>query len=135
MPGVGGLSSNFYTVAIRLTPNQVLDSEPVFHQQSARTSGSISNSSSEVELVNWNEIFFFKVDSQVWKKIYVFTNCLRFETSFFPSMHYWKSDELLKGILWTPFSTVLAQVSWGEHLTIKRWQFSFLYFIPLKESY
>ncbi|KAF2308991.1 hypothetical protein GH714_042439 [Hevea brasiliensis] len=63
-PRVGGLTSNFYTVAMRLTPNQGLDSESAFHQQSARTSGSISNLSSEVELVNWSEIFFFKVDCQ-----------------------------------------------------------------------
>ncbi|EEF45057.1 vacuolar protein sorting-associated protein, putative [Ricinus communis] len=62
-PRDGGLTSNFYTVAIRLTPNQVVGGESLYHQQSARTSGSISNSSSsELELVNWNEIFFFKVD-------------------------------------------------------------------------
>ncbi|WCJ20748.1 hypothetical protein M5689_002962 [Euphorbia peplus] len=65
LPRVEGLTSNIYTVALRLTPHQGLSGDSPFHQQSARTSGSISNStSSELELVNWNEIFFFKVDFQ-----------------------------------------------------------------------
>uniref|UniRef100_A0A6N2K527 PH domain-containing protein n=1 Tax=Salix viminalis TaxID=40686 RepID=A0A6N2K527_SALVM len=64
LPRVGGLASNLYVVALRLTPNQNLDSESLLHQQSARTSGSISNFlSDEQQLVNWSEIFFFKVDS------------------------------------------------------------------------
>lgn len=61
------MASNLYVVALRLTPNQNLDSESLLHQQSARTSGSISNFlSEEQQLVNWSEIFFFKVDSPVW---------------------------------------------------------------------
>jgi vacuolar protein sorting-associated protein 13A/C len=61
------LTSNLYVVALRLTPNQNLGSESLPHQQSARTSGSISNFlSDEQQLVNWSEIFFFKVDSPVW---------------------------------------------------------------------
>lgn len=63
---VEGLTSSQYTVALRLTPDQSLASESVHHQQSARTCGSSSDpSSSELDLVTWNEIFFFKVDSPV----------------------------------------------------------------------
>ncbi|XP_037495569.1 uncharacterized protein LOC105636609 isoform X2 [Jatropha curcas] len=62
LPRGRGLASNLYTVAIRLASNQGLGGESLFHQQSARTSGSLSNSSSELELVHWNEIFFFKTD-------------------------------------------------------------------------
>ncbi|KAJ8763967.1 hypothetical protein K2173_003749 [Erythroxylum novogranatense] len=66
LPTVGGLTSNLYTVAIRLTADQGVGGNPLPHQQSARTSGAISNSSSsEFRLVNWNETFFFKVDSQI----------------------------------------------------------------------
>jgi vacuolar protein sorting-associated protein 13A/C len=63
---VEGLSSHQYTVSIRLTPEQSLSTEWQLHQQSARTCGSSSdNLSSDLELVNWNEVFFFKVDSPV----------------------------------------------------------------------
>ncbi|XP_021892866.1 uncharacterized protein LOC110810873 isoform X2 [Carica papaya] len=63
-PGVAGLASHQYTVAIRLTQDQSACGESFLHQQSARTSGSISNySCSELEVVNWSEVFFFKVDS------------------------------------------------------------------------
>ncbi|KAE8055526.1 hypothetical protein FH972_012359 [Carpinus fangiana] len=63
-PRVEGLSSHQYTVSIRLTPEQNLSTEWQLHQQSARTCGSSSdNLSSDLELVNWNEVFFFKVDS------------------------------------------------------------------------
>ncbi|KAK4844286.1 hypothetical protein QYF36_018501 [Acer negundo] len=64
-PSIGGLSPHQYTVAIRLTPNQGLPSDSPLHQQSSRTCGRISNysSSSKLEVVNWSEIFFFKVDS------------------------------------------------------------------------
>ncbi|CAI0538916.1 unnamed protein product [Linum tenue] len=64
LPGLEGLTSNLYTVAIRLRRNGDIaaDSEP--HKQSRRTSGSISaDGTSELESVTWNEIFFFKVDS------------------------------------------------------------------------
>ncbi|KAJ4846821.1 hypothetical protein Tsubulata_004613 [Turnera subulata] len=64
LPRTGGLNSHLYTVAIRLSSNQGLDGESPLHQQSARTSGSIFKSfSSELELVSWSEVFFFKVDS------------------------------------------------------------------------
>lgn len=63
---VEGLTSAQYTVAIRLTPDQSLASQSPHHQQSARTCGSSSDPlSSELEVVTWNEIFFFKVDSLV----------------------------------------------------------------------
>ncbi|KAM5573225.1 hypothetical protein ABKV19_012985 [Rosa sericea] len=63
-PRVRGLTSPHYTLAIRLIPDQSLPSETVIHQQSARTCGSSSNHlSPELELVKWNEIFFFKVDA------------------------------------------------------------------------
>ncbi|XP_068305501.1 uncharacterized protein [Pyrus communis] len=62
-PRVGGLTSPQYTVAIRLSPDPNLPSGSLSHQQSARTCGSSSDHlSSELELVKWNEIFFFKVD-------------------------------------------------------------------------
>lgn len=65
---VEGLTSPQYTVAIRLTHDQSFDSESLHYQQSARTCGSSSDPfSSELELVTWNEIFFFKVDSPVRK--------------------------------------------------------------------
>lgn len=63
-PRVEGLSSHQYTVAVRLSPDQSLSSGSLLNQQSARTCGGSSNySSSELVLVNWSEIFFFKVDS------------------------------------------------------------------------
>ncbi|XP_010540792.1 PREDICTED: uncharacterized protein LOC104814451 [Tarenaya hassleriana] len=64
LPGIVGLSSHQYTAVIRLTCNRSSPVESVLRQQSARTCGSISSLfSSELELVNWNEIFFFKIDS------------------------------------------------------------------------
>ncbi|XVF52445.1 hypothetical protein PTKIN_Ptkin05aG0018700 [Pterospermum kingtungense] len=63
-PKVEGLTSHQYTVAVRLSPGHGLPSESLLHQQSARTCGrSSSYLSSDIELVDWNEIFFFKVDS------------------------------------------------------------------------
>ena len=66
-PRLKGLTSHQYTVAIRLTPDQSVSTELHLHQQSARTSGRSADKflSSELELVNWNEVFFFKVDSPV----------------------------------------------------------------------
>lgn len=65
-PRVGGLSFRQYSVAIRLAPDRSLPNDSVLPQQSARTCGNCSDhSSSELELVNWNEVFFFKVDSPV----------------------------------------------------------------------
>ncbi|KAE8702416.1 hypothetical protein F3Y22_tig00110482pilonHSYRG00010 [Hibiscus syriacus] len=64
LPRVEGLSSHQYTVAVRLSPSHSLPSESLHHQQSARTCGRISsNMSSDIELVDWSEIFFFIVDS------------------------------------------------------------------------
>ncbi|KAM7253783.1 hypothetical protein ACFE04_031465 [Oxalis oulophora] len=62
---VEGLTSHQYSVAIRLIPDQSLSSESVLRQESARTRGSLSDykASSELETVNWSEMFFFKVDS------------------------------------------------------------------------
>lgn len=64
-PRVEGLSSHQYAVAVRLTPNQHLSYETAATQQSARTRGASSDHSSPSvqEIVIWNEIFFFKVDS------------------------------------------------------------------------
>ncbi|KAJ0048722.1 hypothetical protein Pint_15724 [Pistacia integerrima] len=72
-PSIGGLTPHQYAVAVRLTPNQHLSSESPLHQQSSRTCGSTSSysSSSELEVVNWSEIFFFKVDSLDYYKMEV----------------------------------------------------------------
>ncbi|XP_022737877.1 uncharacterized protein LOC111290709 isoform X2 [Durio zibethinus] len=64
LPRVEGLTSHQYTVAVRLSPDHSRPSESLLHQQSARTCGCISSYlSSDIELVEWSEIFFFKVDS------------------------------------------------------------------------
>lgn len=66
-----GLTSPQYTIAIRLSPDPSLPSESLSHQQSARTCGSSSEHlSSELELVKWNEIFFFKVDDPVCRMFF-----------------------------------------------------------------
>lgn len=58
-------SSHQYTVAVRLTVDQTNAGHLPMNQQSARTCGNGSDSleSSDLELVKWNEIFFFKIDS------------------------------------------------------------------------
>uniref|UniRef100_A0A1J3IIE4 Putative vacuolar protein sorting-associated protein 13A n=1 Tax=Noccaea caerulescens TaxID=107243 RepID=A0A1J3IIE4_NOCCA len=64
LPRTYGLSSHQYTAVIRLSPNQTSPVESVLRQQSARTCGSVSNMfSSELEVVDWSEIFFFKIDA------------------------------------------------------------------------
>ncbi|KAM6557396.1 hypothetical protein CsatB_004415 [Cannabis sativa] len=64
LPRSRGLTSPQYTVAIHLTPDRSLPSELMLQQQSARTCGSSSDyMSSEIEVVKWNEVFFFKVDT------------------------------------------------------------------------
>ncbi|KAK3434687.1 hypothetical protein EUGRSUZ_D02142 [Eucalyptus grandis] len=62
---VEGSTSKQYTVTIRLIQDQSISSESLLKQQSARTRGigSEHSSSSDQELVNWGEMFFFKVDS------------------------------------------------------------------------
>ncbi|KAI6702353.1 hypothetical protein NL676_011489 [Syzygium grande] len=62
---VEGSTSKQYAVTIRLIQDQSISSESLLKQQSARTRGigSEHSSSSEQELVNWDEMFFFKVDS------------------------------------------------------------------------
>ncbi|KAK9698879.1 hypothetical protein RND81_08G137700 [Saponaria officinalis] len=62
---IEGLSSCQYTVAIRLTPDPILSNGALLNQQSARTCGRSSESghSSELELVKWGEVFFFKIDT------------------------------------------------------------------------
>lgn len=64
-PRVGGSDSQQYAVAVRLHPNQSLPSDALVHQHSARTCGRRAHHlfPSDLELVKWNEIFFFKVDS------------------------------------------------------------------------
>ncbi|KAF8380627.1 hypothetical protein HHK36_028116 [Tetracentron sinense] len=65
IPCVEGLSTHQYTVTVRLVPNQSLPSGSLPKQQSARTCGSSSAYylPSGLQLVNWSETFFFKVDS------------------------------------------------------------------------
>ncbi|XP_028077973.1 LOW QUALITY PROTEIN: uncharacterized protein LOC114279888 [Camellia sinensis] len=60
-----GLSSHQYSVAVRLSLDQSLPGGSLINQQSARTCGTSSDhiASSGLELVKWNEIFFFRVDS------------------------------------------------------------------------
>lgn len=63
-PGVRRLTVPQYTLAIRLTPDRSLSSDSLLHQQSSRTCGmGPDHLSSELSLVNWNEVFFFKVDT------------------------------------------------------------------------
>ncbi|OVA12725.1 Pleckstrin homology domain [Macleaya cordata] len=71
LPTVEGLSTHQYTVAIRLVPNECLPSDSLLKEQSARTCGTSSDRSlpSGLELVNWNETFFFKVDSPVCRQL------------------------------------------------------------------
>ncbi|KAL2348225.1 hypothetical protein Fmac_002225 [Flemingia macrophylla] len=71
-PRVEGSDSQQYTVAVRLSPCQSLPSDALVHQQSARTRGRRAHHllSSDLELVKWNEIFFFKVDSLICREIF-----------------------------------------------------------------
>nr|AFN89138.1 vacuolar protein sorting 13 [Mesembryanthemum crystallinum] len=61
---VQGLSSRQYAVAVRLSQEPMLSDGTLLNQQSARTCGCSSefSSSSGLECVKWNEVFFFKVD-------------------------------------------------------------------------
>lgn len=72
-PQVEGSDSQQYTVAVRLYSNQSLPSDSSVYQQSARTRGRRAHHllPSDLELVKWNEIFFFKVDSLVLISILV----------------------------------------------------------------
>ncbi|KAK9144775.1 hypothetical protein Sjap_004678 [Stephania japonica] len=71
LPGVDGLLNQQYVVAVRLVPNEDIPSGSLLKQQSARTCGSSADHSfpDETELVNWNEMFFFKVDSPEYYRI------------------------------------------------------------------
>ncbi|KAK4262505.1 hypothetical protein QN277_028058 [Acacia crassicarpa] len=64
-PRVEGSALQQYTVAIRLTPDQSLSTDTLLHKQSSRTCASSPYQllPSDIELVEWNEMFFFKVDS------------------------------------------------------------------------
>ncbi|KAL7609935.1 hypothetical protein Lser_V15G10156 [Lactuca serriola] len=64
-PKVEGLGSHQYGIAVCLTPGQNSSNGILLGRQSARTCGASSSSekSSDLELVTWNEIFFFKADS------------------------------------------------------------------------
>lgn len=66
-PRVEGLGSHQYGIAVCLTPGQSLSNGMLLGRQSARTRGANSDSdgSSTLELVTWNEIFFFKADPLV----------------------------------------------------------------------
>ena len=66
-PKVEGLGSHQYGIAVCLTPGQNSSNGILLGRQSARTCGASSSSekSSDLELVTWNEIFFFKADSLV----------------------------------------------------------------------
>ncbi|XP_058084436.1 uncharacterized protein LOC131232245 isoform X2 [Magnolia sinica] len=65
LPNVNGLTTHQYTTSIRLFPNRFISNETLLQQQNARTCGVTSehSTSSGLALVNWSEIFFFKVDS------------------------------------------------------------------------
>nr|XP_027080056.1 uncharacterized protein LOC113703042 isoform X2 [Coffea arabica] len=63
LPKFESLSSNQYAVAVHLIPNQSQAGELQPNRQSARTCGTGSDSSSDVEIVKWNEVFFFKIVS------------------------------------------------------------------------
>lgn len=66
----GGLSDHQFTVAVRLRLDQSLPSGSRLNQQSARTCGASSHiGDSDLELVKWNEMFFFRVDSPVSNKL------------------------------------------------------------------
>ncbi|XP_024994007.1 uncharacterized protein LOC112527539 isoform X2 [Cynara cardunculus var. scolymus] len=64
-PRLEGLGSHQYGIAVCLTPDQSFSNGVLLGRQSARTCGASSNSDevSDLELVTWNEIFFFKADS------------------------------------------------------------------------
>lgn len=66
-PQATGSSSNEYTVAVRLMPNENFSGGSSLTQQSVRTCGTraVSLASSEHVSVTWNEIFFFKIKSLV----------------------------------------------------------------------
>ncbi|XP_058190168.1 uncharacterized protein LOC131307586 isoform X5 [Rhododendron vialii] len=60
----GGLSDHQFTVAVRLSLDQSLPGGSLLNRQSARTCGASSHiGGSDLELVMWNEMFFFRVDS------------------------------------------------------------------------
>ncbi|KAK9094958.1 hypothetical protein Scep_026427 [Stephania cephalantha] len=71
LPRVDGLLNQQYVVAVRLVPNEEISSGSLLQQQSARTCGSSADQSlpDKFELVNWNEMFFFKVDSPEYYRI------------------------------------------------------------------
>ncbi|XP_047340944.1 uncharacterized protein LOC124944671 [Impatiens glandulifera] len=65
IPRIGGFSSHLYTVAVRVSPEQVIAGEFLRNPQSARTCGirAAHNSNSDYEMVKWNEMLFFRVDT------------------------------------------------------------------------
>ncbi|KAH6774114.1 pleckstrin homology domain-containing protein [Perilla frutescens var. frutescens] len=60
-----GLSSYQYSVGVRVYEDQSHPSQSYLNQQSARTCGIESGGSepSDIVIVKWNEVFFFKIDS------------------------------------------------------------------------
>ncbi|XP_042486677.1 uncharacterized protein LOC122066914 [Macadamia integrifolia] len=71
LPSVEGLSAHEYMVAVHLVPNEFLPNGSLLSQQISRTSGGSSDRSSipGLEMVNWSETFFFKVDSPDYYKV------------------------------------------------------------------
>lgn len=66
----GGLSDHQFTVAVRLSLDQSLPGGSLLNRQIARTCGASSHiGGSDLELVKWNEMFFFRVDSLVSNKL------------------------------------------------------------------
>lgn len=64
------MSDHQFTVAVRLSLDQSLPGGSLLNRQSARTCGASSHiGGSDLELVKWNEMFFFRVDSQVSNKL------------------------------------------------------------------
>ncbi|KAI4338425.1 hypothetical protein MLD38_023489 [Melastoma candidum] len=65
IPRVEGIFSHQYVVTVNITPVETLPEDSLLIKQSARTRGRTPECSqaSEREVVNWSELFFFKVDS------------------------------------------------------------------------
>lgn len=67
IPRAEGIFSHQYVVTVNITPSENLPRDSLLIKQSARTRGRIPQryQNSEHEVVNWSELFFFKVDSLV----------------------------------------------------------------------
>ncbi|XP_047340404.1 uncharacterized protein LOC124943990 [Impatiens glandulifera] len=65
IPRLGDFSSHLYTVAVRVSPEEGIAGVLLRNPQSARTCGIHSDhiSNSDYELVEWNEMLFFRIDT------------------------------------------------------------------------